>query len=124
MPHKSFLCVFLALGLAACGGKTSSGLERDAYRQTVGVGIIASFNEMCGATRIEEFREAWLRHLGAGKPLTAPQREEVIGWLDRVDADAKQRIPEGPKRDKQCADYPANQSTIDRGISGDFTGMI
>ena len=79
--------IFMApavLLLTACAETTDSGLDSGVYKQTLGPAIIASFNEMCGATRIDEFRQSYLTFAGMPQPLNDAQQAEILGWFDRV----------------------------------------
>ena len=81
---------------------------------------------MCGAARINEFEQAWIDQVRKSQPqpLTPAQETEIRGWLDRADKMATGQFQNQAAKDEYCRKHPVDQSLIDRGIAGDFAGMI
>ncbi|MFL4471864.1 hypothetical protein ACERZ8_19015 [Tateyamaria armeniaca] len=119
-----FLAAAAAILLTACSAPSESGsFDRSLNTQTAGVAVAASFAKLCGGKRIDAFENSYVRFVKSQRPLTAEAEAQVRDVFTRADAGVAARFDDAA-RAKQCADYPLNQAAIDRGIAGDFTGLI
>ena len=118
------LAVVAATALSGCMAGSPGGYDSDLNRKTAGAAVISSFAQMCGARRIDQYRESFINKMKAEREVSADAEQQIRMKFKQSDAMLAQRIPTAAERKAYCKEHPARQNLIDSGIAGDFTGQI
>lgn len=130
MPATSkFAYLITAILLAGCsttGGQSGGALSSDLARQTAGPATLASFAELCGTpkSKIDRYVESYMRFAKTMGDVTIAQEEKMRKMFADGRSNIRSRFPSDAAVEEQCTKYPTDQSVLDRGIEGDFSGQI
>ena len=102
----------------------SDGYDSSLHKKTAGAAVYSSFEKLCGAKRIDEYRQSFINKMKRERSLTAEAENKIKAVFANTDTSVASRFSNPAAKKTQCENYPANQAIIDRGIAGDFSGQI
>lgn len=121
---KPLSTILVTVILAGCASAPSDGYDRALHRKAAGAAIVSGFAQLCGARGIDQYRDSFVATMRSQQEVSPAAETKIRALFVKTDGNIAGAFPDAAARNTHCSKIPADQSVIDRGIAGDFTGQI